>query len=60
MDVECEGAVWAAGQQREHNLASFQGQTVVRRRGTKRVSSKSFEEWQVALAIKVLERKDTP
>jgi len=59
MDVECEGAVWAALQQREANLRSFQGQTVVRRRGTKRVSSKVFEPWQLAVAVQVLGREDT-
>jgi len=50
---------WSVTQQREQNLRSFQGQTVIRRRGTKRVSSKVFEPWQIAVAIQVLGRKDT-
>ena len=48
---------WGVAQQREQNLRSFQGQTVVRRRGTKRVSSKSFEGWQIAVAERVADNK---
>ena len=50
---------WSVTQQREANLRTFQGQTVIRRRGTKRVSSKVFEPWQIAVAIQVLVREDT-
>jgi len=48
---------WSESQQREANLRSFQGQTVVRRRGTKRVSSKSFEGWQIAVAERVADNQ---
>jgi len=59
MDICREDVLWSVTQQREQNLRSFQGQTVVRRRGTKRVSSKVFEPWQLAVAVQVLVRKDT-
>jgi len=44
---------WGVTQQREHNLRTFQGQTVVRRRGTKRVRSRVFQPWQIAVAERV-------